>query len=519
MSQSTDQHSRTYWAPPNEYEFGEGSIQARKQRGEDVDEDLTLPGGDRWTDAAEIRKAGKLFEETPAAFDTEVWDFDLYPDTLIHEKPADEWSSSGGTDWAAIGGRGAGKTTHNRQWALRLMEMNPDEIVVWRGSPSRSGWSDLREWATLWLPANASVGASWRSEHRGVAPDESDLEDAVRQVVRYEDPVDLLDQLGEQPGGTFHVVYPDPSFTGCEELTARTNRVSERLPFVPAWETIGDESPTPLQHWWFAFLLAAVEFRQSQYWLSLIFDEAGDLAPEDAEEDDHRTFKKLSLLRSVYADSRKYRLSLYWSYHYGENIHHKFRREIERRISMPDGSPNPTTDRTRSIPVGFDTVPMYADLVGDRKVGSALMYDESNFALYSWKDLSRIGEDDRWLKIDLDEPERDDEEDDGDDEPSLEYDTSIFKRWSAGDEDRLYVRDPGAGYVDAVSGVEVEPLESPREDLQFAGIREAGDERIISMLPQASEEEIVVARIPIREFGLDLGTDDEQIADSGGDGR
>lgn len=509
---------KVHWTPRDGYDWGEGTVQARKQRG-----DPEEPAPEWWTDAYEIRMASKLFRETPPPLDPSEFDYDLYPDTLIHEKPAENWPSSGGTDWAAVGKRDAGKTTHSRSWACRLMDWNPDEIVTWRGSPSRSGWLDFREWATVWLPANASIDPEWKSEKRGDGTTGADLEEEVRQICRYEDPVDLLDQLGQQPGGSFHVIYPDPSFTGCSDLTRRTNRVPEELPFTPAWKTVGDESATPLQHWWFAFLLAAVEFRESQYWVSLIFDEAGDLAPADAEEDEHRTWKKVSLLRSIYASSRKFRLSMYWSYHYEENIHEKFRREIERRISMPDGSPNPTTDRTRSIPLGFDRVKMYSDLIGDRKTGTALMYSEGEFQLYTWPDLSRIGEDNRWLKISLSEPDHD-EEDDVDEGPSLEYDNSIFKRWSAGDEDRLYVRDPGAGYLDTYTGAEVEPLESPKENLRFGGIRELDEELIVTMFAQGSDDSIVVARIPIQKSGLGseptgVGGDPAKVGEPGGGGR
>ncbi|MFB6200672.1 MAG: hypothetical protein ABEI98_01535, partial [Halorhabdus sp.] len=492
MSSQSQSQSRQYWEPPGPYDWGEGTVQARKQR-DDEDEE---PAPKWWTDAYEIRMASKLFREVPGPFDPGAYEYELYPDTLIHEKPPDEWSSEGGTDWAAVGDRGSGKTTHNRHWALRLMEMNPEEIVVWRGDPSRSGWSDLREWATVWLPANASYEALWKSEEKGVPAEDADLEDEVRQVRRYDDPVDLLDQLGDEPGGTLHVVYPDPSFTGCQELTRRTYRVGEALPFTPRWATIGDESPTPLPHWWFAFLLAAVEFRESMYWLSLIFDEARDLAPDSAEEDDHRTWKKVDLLQSIYESSRKYRVSLYWSYHFESKMHEKFRKEVERRISMPDGSSNPTRGSTRSHPLGFDSVPMIADLMSDADTGTALMYEGGKnglWNLYSWKDLSRKGEDNRWLRIELDEPERDEEaeEDEG---PTLEYDTSIFKRWSAGDEDRLYVRDPGAGYIDTYTGAEVEPLESPKADHRFGGIRELDEELVVTMLPQDGDGEIVVAR-------------------------
>jgi len=495
---------RTYWTPRSDYDWGEGTVQAREQRG-NPDED-SAP--EWWTDAYEIRMAAGLFEEVPSSFEPGVYDYEVYPDTLVHEKPAEQFSSAGGTDHLALGKRGSGKTTHGRFWALRLMEANPTERVVWRGSPQRSGWAAFREWATIWLPENASVEAMWRSERPGVEPTEANLAEEVRCVERYEDPVDLLDQLGDHPGGTFHVVYPDPSFTRCEELTKETDRVSESLPYTAAWETMGEETATPLQHWWFAFLLAAVEFREAQYWLSLIFDEAGDLAPEDAEEDDHRTWAKVSLLRSIYADTRKFRMSLYWYAHYEANLHPKFRREVERYISMPDGSPNPTTDRSRSVPLGFDTVPMLSDLIGGRDVGTALMFDESEFQLYTWPELSRAGEDAaRWLKISLAEPD----DAGGDEGPSLEYDSSVFKRWSAGDEDRLYVRDPGKGYIDAVSGAEVEALESPHKEMEFTGIREVGEERVVSMRAQGSDEETVVARIPVREYGLedvdDLGED------------
>lgn len=505
MSSSTDvaqnESDRTYWEPPDGYDWGEGTRQALAQRGEDPDE------RPEWhTDAREIQLAAALFNQVPAPFEyVDDLKHELYNDTLIHEKPAERTESAGGTDWLQIGKRGCGKTTNNRSWAQRLMEVNGPrgEKVVWRGSPDRSGWVAFREWTTLWLPEHASIEATWQSEHAGVAPEPVDLEDVVRQVRYYDDPVDLLDRLADEPGGTFHVVYPDPSFTGLQALTRATDRVPETLPFTPAWATIGEESATPLVHWWYAFFLAAVDFREADYWLSVIFDEAGDLTPQYAKEDQHMTYSKLVLIRSLYADSRKFRVSLYWSAHYEENLHDILRREVERRIDMPDGSPNPVERRSKTHPVGFRTVPMRSsELVGRDPSGGALMFNESRFTPYTWKDITRRDGDDRWLKLSMGEPEWDDDE--ASDEPELVYDRSVFKRWTAGDEDRLYVRDPGSGYIDVMTGAEVEPLESPVEDWEFDGIREAGGERLVSMLSQGSDEQTVVARLPIREFGVEV---------------
>lgn len=502
MSSSDTQPERAHWTPPEGFDWGEGTHEAFAQAGKDPDE------RPEWhTDVYEIRAADKLFKQTPSPFEPDFDDirWELFADVLIHEKPSERTASAGGTDFLRLGERGSGKTTDSRHLAHRLMDANGDkgEKVAWRGDSGRSGWVDYREWTTLWLPEHATVEASWQSEHAGIDPEPVPIEDVARHVRRYSDPRDLVNRLGTEPGGTFHVIYPDPSFAGCSELTKLTDRVPETLPFTPAWTTVGEESATPLTHWWYAFFLAVVEFRDADYWLSAIFDEAGDLTPQDASEDDHKTYSKLNLLRSLYADSRKFRLSIYWSAHYEENLHSKIRREVEHWISMPDGNPNPIQGKSSTYPLGCKKVGMYGDLIGGRKKGTGLLYESGSlFSLYNWDDVTRRGEDDRWLRIGLGEPEFDDEEDSG---PTFEYDRSIFKSWRGGDEFRLYVRDPGSGYLDAHTGAEVEPLESPREELQFTGIVETDGERLVSMRKQGSEQDIVVARIPIREIGLESG--------------
>ncbi len=383
------------WTPRDGYDWGEGTVQGRTARG-----DESAP--EWWTDAYEMRMRFGMPE-----FDADAFEYDIYPDRLIHEKPADETSSAGGTDWLKVGERGCGKSTDNLHWGIRLMEAN-GEKVVWRGSPSRSEWKLLAPWTTLWLPANADVSARWvyedpsRSSERVTV---DGLEEIVREVRFYDDVLDCVEQLGNHPEGTFNVVYPDPSFAGCSELTRRTSRTSETLPFTPEWAADEGESGTPLVQWWFAFVLARIEFADNYGWTSLMFDEMGELTPPNAEQDEHKTFKKLLLFQSLMIDSRRHRFSLFGTCHREQQIHWMILEEFMTRIDMPDGTPNPQKDRTTTVPQGFKTVPMYADVMSSRKPGVALMYNENEFTMYRWADLkAAVDLVDRVLKMEFSQP-------------------------------------------------------------------------------------------------------------------
>jgi hypothetical protein len=394
MSQTTQTNDTTeaQWTPERwGYDWGEGTQQARARRdGEDEEEPREW-----WTDAYEMRMRFGIPE-----FDPEAFDFGVYPDVLLHEKPAEKTSSAGGTDFLKVGERGCGKSTDNLNWALRLMDEN-DEKVIWRGSPNRSEWTPFAEWATLWLPANADLEARWVFEDDSRDPKHvDDLERSVRSVRYYDDVLDLIDGLGEHPEGTFNVVYPDPTFSGCEDLTSESSRVSGTLPFTPQGAD-ADSDPTPLTHWWFAFMLGRIEFAHSFGWWSWIFDEAADLVPPSVEQDDHRTHSKLMLFRNLMQDSRRERFSVFLSIHRENQINWRVREEHMWRVDMPDGTPNPRKDSTRSIPHGFSTVPMYVDIMSDREVGQALMYNERNFSLYQWSDIKTDHETEGVLKISL----------------------------------------------------------------------------------------------------------------------
>lgn len=497
----TDSEDRIQPTPKSarsDYPWGERTQQSRR----------THQAPERWeTDAYEIRRRYGISELDPSDFtkDGDEPSRIVYPDLLIHEHDAERTESEGGTGALLAGKRGCGKSTLLSQIAARLLDEN-NERVVWRGSPMRSEWLRLKRWVTLWLPANADVDATWMTES-GDEPtsDVDDLEDVVRDVETYEDPLDLLEQLGEGPEGTINVVYPDPTFQGCTELTAETTRpgASEPLPFKPSWETEEGETPTPLQHWWFAFILAAIEHSSHYEWLSLLFDELGDLVPEDAKQDGDRTHDKVTMFRSCMSDSRRAGFSPFGAIHYDENIHHKGRREWEWRISMPDGRPNPRKTQKSSIPVGFETVPMGSDVISGFDVGTGLCYTEAGCTWFSWSDIPFEADDKhRWLRIQLSEPESAQVGVDEDVSVDFEFEDQIFAEWQNAHAHRLVVKDPGSGQLSVEAAEIIDDLESPIDGLEFDGLRSVPGGRELVMTGDGGE--LVVARLPVD--GEDAGS-------------
>jgi hypothetical protein len=445
----------------------------------------------------------------------------VYPDVFFHEKDPEVTRSPKGTDCFILGGRGSGKTTYLLTAAMRVMTNNPEtdennaHKAVWRGDSRRSGWLPFKHWTTLWLPENADVSATWMQEDDDGDDrvlDDADLEDVVREVRTYTDVKDLLDQLADHKAGTFNVIYPDPSFAGCEELTAETDRIKEPLPFVPKWEARGDDAKTPslITDWWFGFLLGRVEYAPHVGWMALFFDEVGDWVPQSANNSDgNRLWDKIELLRSIWAESRRAKMSMYNAGHQEENVHEKIRREYKWRIQMPDETPNPISRVRGTYPVGFKRVPMDRDLMSYEKVGTGLLYNQTRFSYFSWEDVPDWPEDeDRWLRIRLGEPDDVDVavEDDRGDDLELEFDERVFGEWQNATDHRLYVKQPGSGYVSVDTGRVVDELVSPVDGLTFVPetVRE-GEYREVRMRRDSDESELVVARIPATRAALSPG--------------
>ena len=326
-----------------------------------------------------------------------------YPNCLVHEPPGEsEWGHVGGTNFLAVGEKGSGKSTLGLFWAARLMELN-DEAVVWRGSSSRSEWLPFKYWTKLLLPKNADVEAAWkpRDIRAQNAGEDADIREIVREVEYYEDVEDLNDRL--EPG-KFHVVYPDPTFTGCEEVMRDSDFSKKPVPFTPVAEAEDGEDATPLVHWWFAWMVAKLEYGPYD-WTSLIFDEAADLAPDDARADADETYEKVQALRRVMADSRKFYFSLFFFAHHEVNLHSKIRRTVQWRVSLADETANPCRTANDRPPLGFNAIPMEQDQLSFRNVGHGLLWTEQRFSRFRWDDIPVDPADEsRWLKISVSEP-------------------------------------------------------------------------------------------------------------------
>lgn len=316
----------------------------------------------------------------------------LYPDCIIHERKADETRSAGGTDFLCCGKPGTGKTTLALYFAARLMEVN-DEINVWRGTPGRSEWLPYRKWTRLFLPANADIEAAWQPIDRRKDKEPVDVEDTVREVIYYENLRDLNRQLRR---GTFNVVYPDPSFSGCTEVMRESTR-SRDFEYVSQKQAGEDEKPTPTIHWWFAWMVSRIEHGPFEF-TSLFFDEVGDLFPADARNDAHDHYQKITTFKDAMVDARKHDLSLYFFGHDEADLHPMLKRKIRWRIAMPSEA-NPTTGDSV---VGYNKIPMRTELTLRYPIGKALFWNEVNWEPFKWTDVPRMPEDkDRWLKIEV----------------------------------------------------------------------------------------------------------------------
>jgi len=355
---------------------------------------------DSWCTARSLREVFGFssFWDRIEVFDDHEWP---YPSLIFHEEDAVRFNHDGGTNLLAVGEKGSGKSTLALWLAARLMQAN-DEAVIWRGAQSRSEWLPYAPWTTLFLPANADVDARWQhtSIRKRGAGEAADLENIVNKVRYYRDPSEIIEGLEEH---SFNVVYPDPTFTGCNTIMDESSRVETHIQYVSRSDAQGDENQrrTPTIHWWVALMVQRIE-QGPYFWTTLLFDEASNLVPENAPNDYH-LHDKVMAVKNVLDDSRKFLFSPFFFAHHETDIHSKVRRRMQWRISMP-GRANPTVG---DPPLGFGDVKMEDDMMSKSTVGHGLCYTEQNFSRFTWDDVSTSAElldlpdEKRFLKISL----------------------------------------------------------------------------------------------------------------------
>lgn len=343
----------------------------------------------RHADATDMRRRFSIPRWDRGKFDWPT----VIPNCWEHtwDAPGDE--DHGGTDFLCTAKPGKGKSTLANYVSARGLEIN-DEKVVWRGSTSRSEWLPLAPYTKLCLPKGVDVHVTAKSRDPREPEVELDVDalegNIVREIARYDDPVHLNHELLDE--GQFHVVYPDPQMRGCQAVYEESD---EKAYDTPSGREALFHAEDPTNHWWFAWLLARVE-HGPHHWTTWIADEIGDIAPQSVMKDSFGSYQKVELLKDVWVDARKFGLSIYAFGHAEKDIHSMVRRKIRWRVQLR-GAANPTT---ASDVVGFESVPMNHDMTSEMSVGEALMYTESNFERFRWRDMPSPSE--YKLKIKLD---------------------------------------------------------------------------------------------------------------------
>lgn len=338
----------------------------------------------RHTDAQSIRRFYGFGKFDPDVFEREH----LVPNVLLKHWHPPTGHIKGGKDFLARGKPGSGKSTLANHIAAIGVEQGT--TVVWRGSPSRSEWLPLAPWARVCLPRAArSIEIMLEPEDKSREVVElglDELEQMVREVVYYDNPLDLNHNvLTAPPGdrskplgdshGTFNVVYPDPMMTRCQEIYEESDVKEEGIEFTPE---------SPLNHWWFGWFMARIDYGPHSF-MDWIADEFGEVAPTDVEKDEFGSYQLVNILRDKWVDARKNGLSAYMFVHDEAECNPKIVKKVRWRVQMPLTG-NPTS---KGAVLGFENVPMETDMMSRYKnPGTALMYDESSFEKFDWADLS-----------------------------------------------------------------------------------------------------------------------------------
>jgi len=294
----------------------------------------------------------------------------------------------GGTEILLHGEQGTTKTTA-MFWLISLvLQLRQRENVLWFASLDDTEWTVLAPFATLCLPEGepVEVGANaYSREIRGETVG-LDVEDVCREVVRYSDPRDLLRTLDQRTAGQFYVVYPDPDFRLCQEITGRE--------YTALREADDATAATPLSHFWFALVDEIAHGRQYREWTTIASDEAHKWLKTGKGDDESDWWHKIDDFASTWADARKKRLSGVFATHIWHEIPDKVRRKMRWGATMngePFPSKAPLDGRNRNQDLGDACLwtPLKWNFVGypnlPRKAGTSVPA-EITVSFPDWED-------------------------------------------------------------------------------------------------------------------------------------
>lgn len=276
-----------------------------------------------------------------------------------------EVMEDGGMGWFCHAKPGRGKTSFNLvPGVVRNMEIN-NETVLWQLTLDECEPLPVAPFMTLAMPEDVDVAIEAVPTRYDLPAVEIDATDVFRDVITYDDPVDLLEQV--VPGALYGVL-PDPRFRKCERLV--------RAAYIDAWEADTAAEVTPLRD--FAHALLEVRARRDVFLhrTTLFVDEFGDLCPRNPESDEADTYRKTKEWPKREGKGRKKNLSISQAAHSCQEVDEEIHYKKRCFVTFPR-TPVPTCQ-------GPPTPPLPADKPKHISKGSAFAWDETDYVELNW---------------------------------------------------------------------------------------------------------------------------------------
>ncbi|WP_158855592.1 hypothetical protein [Halorhabdus sp. CUG00001] len=288
--------------------------------------------------------------------------------------------SDGGTDMHAHSKPGGGKTSFGMlPGVVRLMEIN-NETILWPLPADKTGLVEeveilpMAPYMTLLRPKGVEISAEFVPKNPRLDKVDVDLTTPhpFRNVIEYEDPVDILENIVLRGGA--YAILPDPRFRECERLTA-TN-------YVTPDEADDISEVTRLRYWDHALMAARAKADQFLHPSTVIEDEFSDLVPMNPKADASDTHQKVKSWPEVYGKARKKNHSLVSMSHSINRIDPDVLEKERWFVTMPD------TDVPSSVP-GISKPPVSTQFMSGKPKGTAVVWTNNRFAEVGWSNPYR----------------------------------------------------------------------------------------------------------------------------------